>query len=106
MRKNDQNATSTCETIREQEKAEQTIFFPYFLVLWPSLKDSFSELRGTLELCFGYVGEELGGNRNLMWIFENLTWISPFWSPDQPYPNEWIVHKHQIFSRETIPFSS
>ena len=83
----------TFESSREIEKSltkgMRHYFFRFCPFLGPSLKSSFSELRGPLELCFGYyVGEELGGNRNLMWNFENLTWISPFWSSDHSYPDE------------------
>ena len=39
------------------------------------MKGSFSELRRSWELCFGYVSGLVGGNGNLTWISENLTWI-------------------------------
>ena len=41
-------------------------FFRFFSFLGPSLKDSFSRLRGSYELCFGYVGGEGGP----FWSFE------------------------------------
>ena len=56
------------ENSRKSSKIDKNVFF---------LSSSFSELRRSLALCFGQVGEEVG---QMMWIFENLTWISPFWS--------------------------
>ena len=55
----------TCESCREIEKSEQTIFVSIFLPFCgPSLKRSFSKLRRSYELCFGGVARELGGNIN------------------------------------------
>ena len=48
-----------------------TIFFlDIYRFLGPSLKSSFSELRRSWELCFGYVSGLGSKNRNLMWISE------------------------------------
>ena len=43
-------------------------FFRFFSFLGPSLKDSFSGLRGSYELCFGYVG----GGGGPFWFFEKF----------------------------------
>ena len=45
-----------------------------------TLKGPFSKLRRSCELRFGERTAREQNFENLMWIFENLTWISSFWS--------------------------
>ena len=68
---------------RNREVSADNFFFHISSFLGPSLKRSFSELRRSWELCPGYVSGLVGGKGGLGWIFENLTWISEFWSSNR-----------------------
>ena len=75
-------------------------FFDFSPFLGPSLKGSFSKLRRSSKLCFGYVGGEVGANRGLL---EILRGFLDFGLLIELNPMNDIVQKHQILSRRINP---